>query len=288
MARVEMNKPAASGTPVITSTAEPAQRLRQLLAKMPTRVIACSGGIDSMLLATLAGRLEQGQTLVVHALSPAVPAEATARLRHWAAREGWRLRTLESGEFDSEDYLSNPVNRCYYCKHNLYDSLTRVARAVDTGASVCSGANTDDLGEYRPGLQAAELFHVRHPYIEAGVDKATIRALARELALPFAEIPASPCLASRLYTGTRVTAERLRAVEAAEALIRSTAGIEVVRCRVREQAMIVEVSACDRDKITLDVLDALQQLMRRNNFPLLTVELDAEPYRPGRAFVGAA
>jgi uncharacterized protein len=239
-----------------------------------------------MLLATLAHRQQQGTTTVAHAISPAVPGEATQRVKDWAVREGWRLEIRVSGEFDSEDYLSNPVNRCYYCKSKLYDSLSHIGRAAGAGAVVMSGANTDDLGEYRPGLGAAEEFHVRHPYIEAGVDKSAIRSIARELGLPFAEIPASPCLASRLYTGTRVTAQRLRAVEESEAMIRSLTGIDVVRCRIRADEMIIEVSAADRLQITQSLLHRVEQTATRHGLPLRAVRLDARPYRPGRAFVG--
>ena len=262
-------------------------RLLAVIADISPRVIACSGGIDSMLLATLASRQNAAATTVAHAISPAVPGDATLRLRDWAAREGWRLEIVVSGEFDSEDYLSNPVNRCYYCKSKLYDSLSRIGNTVGEGATVMSGANTDDLGEYRPGLHAAKEFSVRHPYIEAGVDKSTIRKIARGLSLPFAEIPASPCLASRLYTGTRVTVQRLRAVEESEEMIRRLAGIEVVRCRIREDAMFIEVSAADRFRITQSLLHKVERAATRDGLSLRAVHLDAQPYRPGRAFVGA-
>ncbi len=265
----------------------PFDRLQQVLQRIAPRVIACSGGIDSLLLATLANRQNRSATTVAHAVSPAVPEEATQRVQDWAAREGWQLEIVVSGEFDSEDYLSNPVNRCYYCKSNLYNSLTCIGQASGAGATVMSGANTDDLGEYRPGLHAAEEYHVRHPYIEAGVDKSAIRAIARELSLPFAEIPASPCLASRLYTGTRVTAQRLQAVEKSEAMIRSLTGIEVVRCRIREDEMLIEVCDADRLCITQSLLQKVEQAATAGGLWLQAVRLDTQPYRPGRAFVGA-
>jgi uncharacterized protein len=240
-----------------------------------------------MLLATLAARQNRGATTVAHAVSPAVPGEATQRVRDWAAREGWQLEIVVSGEFDSEDYLSNPLNRCYYCKSNLYDNLACIGLTLGAGATVMSGANTDDLGEYRPGLQAAEEHQVRHPYIEANVDKSAIRVIARELSLPFAEIPASPCLASRLYTGTRVTAQRLQAIERSEAMIRSATGIEVVRCRIRQDAMFIEVSHTDRLRITQSLLQQVEQAATSDGLFLESVHLDAQPYHPGRAFVGA-
>ncbi len=260
------------------------QRLQQCLAEIPYRVIACSGGIDSLLLATVAHR-HNSETLVAHALSPAVPSDATERVRLWGEREGWNLNLVSSGEFDDEDYLSNPSNRCYYCKSHLYDTLDKLADCVDSGAVLLSGANTDDLGEYRPGLIAAEERGVRHPYIEAGIDKATIRSIARHLALPFAELPASPCLASRLYTGTRVTSPRLRAVEACEDLIRKRAAIDVVRCRIRGEEMRIELLPGQSKRLTPNLLAEVSREAARHQANISGVTIDAEGYRPGRAFI---
>jgi uncharacterized protein len=274
----------AADSPTTTSAL---RALEQKLGEAPRRVIACSGGIDSMLLATVSHRFDPSNTTVAHAISPAVPAEATARVRAWSEREGWNLTVLTSGEFGSEDYLSNPVNRCYFCKSNLYLALEQLRGVTAEGSVLMSGANVDDLGEYRPGLIAAEENAVRHPYIEAGIDKEMIRALARSLDLPFAEIPASPCLASRLYTGTRVTEERLRSVEAAEALIRAQTGIAVVRCRIRDDQMLIEVGNADRHRVTQALIEAVRLEAAQQGLELTAVELDDEPYRPGRAFVGA-
>ncbi len=260
------------------------QRLRQTLKALPKRVIACSGGIDSLLLASVAHR-EEGDTLVVHALSPAVPADATARVKTWAEREGWQLELVSSGEFDDEDYLSNPANRCYFCKSHLYSTLKQLASRVDRDSILLSGANLDDLGEYRPGLIAAAEHGVRHPYIEAEIDKANIRAIARYLALPFAELPASPCLASRLYTGTRVTDPRLRAVEACENLIRQRTATDVVRCRIRGEEMRVEVLPDHADKITPHLLAEVSREAASHRANINQVILDTEGYRPGRAFI---
>jgi uncharacterized protein len=248
-------------------------------------VVACSGGNDSTLLAVVAHRRAPDRVTVAHAVSPAVPPEATERVRTLAVQEGWALSIVRSGEFADENYLSNPVNRCYFCKSNLYDSLMQIAAAHDSG-TVVSGANCDDLGEYRPGLDAAAERGVRHPWIEAQFAKSDIRALARALALPFAELPSSPCLASRLYTGTRVTAERLRAVHVCETLIRQKTGLDVVRCRVRGDMLIVEVAEADRPAITAQLLADLRMLAASKEPGITTAMLDAEAYRPGRAFVG--
>lgn len=275
---------------VTTLPAEVTTRLAALesvLLTMPQRVVACSGGIDSLLLATIAHHRNPA-TVVAHAISPAVPMAATARVKKWAAHEGWQLHLVTTGEFQSEDYLSNPSNRCYYCKSNLYSSLEQLSGVAGAGATLLSGANVDDLGEYRPGLIAASENGVRHPYIEANVDKATIRAIARQLQLPYAELPASPCLASRLYTGTRVTPERLRAVEAGELLIRERTDIEIVRCRVRERDMLIEVASEQRAQITGDLLADVRDVVQQYEPGIASVALDSEPYRSGRAFIVSA
>lgn len=266
--------------------AEEMQRLQDVLDEWSPRMIACSGGIDSVLLATIAFRSAPAQTRIAHAISPAVPQEATQRVRDWAEHEGWNVEWVQPGEFDDERYLSNPVNRCYYCKSNLYQSLQQLNQLPIGNTVLMSGANLDDLGEYRPGLIAAEERNVQHPYIQAQIDKATIRAIARHLALPFSEIPASPCLASRLYTGTRVTSNRLAAVEAGEQLLRQRAGIDVVRCRVREREMTIEVTEKDRERITMELLNDVQAAALQQGLQLDRVALDAKPYFPGRAFLG--
>jgi uncharacterized protein len=254
-------------------------------------VIACSGGIDSLTLATVAHRAARGHTRVVHTVTPAVPAEATARVTAYSEREGWHLELVRSGEFDDERYLANPTDRCYFCKTNLYDAIDAtiggIAGSAPPGSSavVLSGANTDDLGEYRPGLSAAEEHAVAHPYIEAGLAKSDIREIARELALEHAELAASPCLASRLYTGTRVTPERLRAVEVGEAAIRALTGADVCRCRIRGDEVLIEVPDQQRDRITAAVLGAVATAMCTVCPSINDVSLDPQPYRSGRAIL---
>lgn len=273
---------------VLIERPEKLAKLESFLKTVPRRMIACSGGIDSLLLATVAHRQSPEATTIAHAVSPAVPAEATCRVHNRAKHEGWNLVIVESGEFDSEDYLSNPVNRCYYCKTNLYETLTLVSLHTADDETLMSGANTDDLGEYRPGLVAAEENAVRHPYVECHIDKQTIRAIARHLKLPFAELPASPCLASRLYTGTRVTSGRLSAVEKSEELIRHMTGIQVIRCRIQNDSMLIEVGDPDRHRITTELLSQVFAEATTHEPGLENIVLDPKPYYPGRAFVAGA
>jgi pyridinium-3,5-biscarboxylic acid mononucleotide sulfurtransferase len=259
--------------------------LTNWLRGVPLRLVACSGGVDSMLLATVAHRQDAEGTTVVHDVTPAVPAAGTARVVEHAGAQGWNLQLVISDEFDDERYLSNPRDRCYFCKSHLYDAMSRIAENTPAGdgGTLLSGANADDLKEYRPGLRAAGEHGVRHPYVELGITKVDIRRMARELGLDFADIPASPCLSSRLYTGTRVTARRLRAVEMGEDVLRRHSGVAVVRCRIDESTVRVEapLDLVDRiDQPTLDSVLASMQLLE----PLLErIEVDPRGYHPGRA-----
>ncbi|WP_346618473.1 ATPase [Blastococcus montanus] len=260
------------------------ERLLEWLGGVPSRAIACSGGVDSLTLATAAHRAAPGTTLVVHSVTPAVPAAATARVLETAAAEGWDLRTVRSREFEDGRYLANPLDRCYTCKSHLYDAMGDLVTTVGGAHTLLSGANVDDLGEYRPGLVAAAENGVRHPYVEVGAAKADVRALARDLELDCAELPAAPCLASRLYTGTAVTPSRLHAVEVGESVLTARTGIAVVRCRLRDDDVRIEVGEADRGRVTPDVVAAVLATMRVVEPGIRSAALDDEPYRPGRAF----
>jgi len=215
------------------------RRLIAVLATMPKVAIAVSGGIDSLTLATIAHRTMRRRPSMLHASSPAVPDAATARVRRLAAEQGWALAVIDAEEFKDPNYMRNPVNRCFYCKSALSGTIAR-----QTDAQIVSGANVDDLGEYRPGMVAAKDNDVRHPYIEAGIAKATVRVLARRHGLgELAELPAAPCLASRVETGIAIRGEVLRAIDAVETFVRAAVRPKTVRCRVRDARIMIEVDA---------------------------------------------
>lgn len=215
------------------------ERLHAALADCAPATVAVSGGVDSMTLAHVAHAALGGAVRMFHAVSPAVPASATARVRRHAAAHGWQLEVVTAGEFDDPDYRANPVDRCFHCKRNLYTTL---ATAGD--AQVLAGTNTDDLGDYRPGLAAAAAAGVRHPYVEAGIDKNGVRAIARLQGLAdLAELPASPCLSSRVETGIAIEPATLGFVDAAETLLRERLAPLTVRCRIRRAGIVVELDA---------------------------------------------
>jgi pyridinium-3,5-biscarboxylic acid mononucleotide sulfurtransferase len=214
-------------------------RLEGLLETFGEVAVAVSGGVDSLTLATVAHRCLGQRAAMLHAVSPAVPAEATRRTRELARTQGWRLEVVDAGEFEDPAYRANPVNRCFYCKTNLYGTIARLTRAT-----ILSGTNLDDLGEYRPGLEAAKEHGVRHPYVEVGIDKAGVRGLARRLSLPeVAELPSAPCLSSRVETGIAIEAPVLAVVHEVEKRVAAVLSPKTVRCRVRKAGVVIELDA---------------------------------------------
>ena len=261
------------------------QRLNEVLEGTSPRLVACSGGVDSMLLATLAHRQKPQVTIVVHALGPAVPAAASTRVKRWAHQEKWQLQLVNAGEFDDPEYLANPVNRCFHCKKNLYRTLRDIRGQLDSSSVLLSGTNLDDLDDFRPGLEAAKEAAVRHPFVEASITKTQLREIARQSALPFADLPAAPCLASRLYTGTAVQADLLQLIDQTEEWIREQTGLAVVRCRVHQQKMRVEVENPSLvENHPKFVLDLRARVLKASDL-INSVVIDPKPYQPGRAFV---
>ncbi len=207
------------------------------LATPPELTIALSGGIDSLTLSAAGAQVRGAdQVTLCHAISPAVPEAATARVRQFAAERGLILRLTDAGEFGDEAYRANPVNRCYFCKSNLYGTLSKMADVV------AAGTNLDDLSDYRPGLIAADEHGVLHPFVTAGMTKQDVRALARTLGLgDLAELPAAPCLASRIETGLRVEPDELRMIDRAEGQLREMLGNVTLRCRRTHTRWVIEI-----------------------------------------------
>ena len=259
---------------------EAIEALRNELAQFDALAVAISGGVDSTTLAAVAHQVLGDNVLMVHAVSPAVPTEATARVRDHADRLGWRLKLVDAGEFADGEYTRNPVNRCYYCKSNLYARV----QSVWSGA-VASGANLDDPGDYRPGLLAAREKKVVHPLINAGIDKAMVRTIANALGLVgVAELPAQPCLSSRVETGIAIDADDLMFVHKVESLLAQRLGAGDIRCRITAEGVRIEVAE------QLRVQNAIQwQVVCDEVATLITnsqrVLVEFSTYKRGSAFL---
>ncbi|QJW92977.1 ATP-dependent sacrificial sulfur transferase LarE [Frigoriglobus tundricola] len=249
-------------------------RLLAVLGDMPGVAVAFSGGIDSTVVAQAAFLALGSRAVAVTADSASVARAELDDARALAQLIGIRHRIVRTDEFRNPAYLKNDGARCYHCKTELYTTVERLL--PDLGVPVmASGANLDDLGDYRPGLAAAAEHAVRHPLQEAGFTKADVRALARYWQLPTWDKPAAPCLSSRMAPGVAVTPERTKRVEDAETFLRSL-GLRECRVRYHEGDLArVEVPASEIAKFAAGpVRTELAGTLRRLGFKFVTLDLD--------------
>ncbi len=247
---------------MMISLTQKTKKLLKLLKGYRSVAVAFSAGVDSTVVANAAFLACGEKAIAVTSVSPSLAMGEKEAAIKLAEQIGIAHRLIETNEFNNDDYLKNEPNRCYFCKTTLYDHLEKLLPMLEMNVIV-NGANCDDRGDYRPGMQAASEHHVHSPLIDAGFTKADVRALAKEWELPIWDKPATPCLSSRLAYGVAVTPERLQRVDAAEQFLKQQFGLQELR--VRHEA---------NDLARIEVpLDALPRLLEPANRELITSKL---------------
>jgi pyridinium-3,5-biscarboxylic acid mononucleotide sulfurtransferase len=253
-------------------------RLKAWFDDCPGALVAFSGGVDSSLVAFLARHfLGKEKSSAVISASASLKLSDLEEARTFARNHDLDLRIVTTDEISNPDYFTNPSNRCYYCKHTLYDEMTELRHGNPTWW-ILNGTNVDDFGDYRPGLQAATEFSVRSPLADCHLTKTDVRELAAHFSLDCWDKPASPCLSSRVPYGEKITVQKLRQIEEAEAILKA-AGFPISRVRHYGAKAKVEVA-----RESLPKLDGAQKEIERaiRSLGFDEIEFDAEGFVSGK------
>jgi uncharacterized protein len=255
------------------------EQLTRLFAQMDRALIAYSGGVDSTLVAKIAYQALGDRALAVTAESPSLLPEELEDARIQAAVIGIPHELVQTDEMNNPNYTANPVNRCYFCKSELHDTLKPLA--LQRGYPyVVDGVNADDLGDYRPGIQAAQERGARSPLAEVGVTKAEVRQLSQQLGLPWWDKPAQPCLSSRFPYGEEITIAKLQRVGRAEVYLRKL-GWKNLRVRSQGDTARIELSPEQIKEFVL-TMDLPTLVSAFQDLGFLYVTLDLEGYHSGK------
>ena len=254
------------------------QSLHEFLRRYSSAVVAFSGGVDSSYLAYASNQVLGEAARAVTALSPSVSELQEKLVRDFVSSFKLNHCFVDTSEMENPEYTANPTNRCYFCKSELFSRLDKLR--AEWGIDVIfDGSNADDVGDYRPGRKAADEEQVVSPLIEVGMTKEDIRLLSKKWGLPTWDLPAMPCLSSRLPYGVEVTPEKLRQVESAEQYLR-TLGLEQFRVRHHEELARIEIASSEMAKVLdLRLFEQISHKLKTFGYPYVT--LDLEGFRSG-------